>query len=199
LLQAAQDSEQLRLVFDAHTSIAFASGSILDVKSGRDIEIEQRGAKGREVWSATDREPESSWPAPTFDVEVVGEGKDAAVTIGLTHDIQSRVDEHIRKELGVVGRIIHCAIPSGAGQTAVKCGRHAFDIVESVARQVAQVRQANAFGHLHLFVAAPNVVTFFLGQRHSVLGPVTLYEYDFERSKTGGYEPSLSLPISFSR
>jgi hypothetical protein len=195
LLQAARESEQVRLVFDAHASIAFASGSILDVKCGRDIEIEQRGAKGREIWSATDRESETSWPAPAFETVIVGEGPEIAVTVGLTHDVRKQVGEFVPEQLPAVGRIINCTVPSGTGQTSVKCGRHAFDVVEAIIREVVAARRSSAFPHMHIFIAAPNVVTFFLGQRHALLGPVTLYEYDFEQSRGGGYLPSLLLSI----
>lgn len=198
LLQAAHDNERLRLVFDAHASIAFAAGSILDVKSGRDIELEQRGAKGREIWSATDRDQDTSWPKPVFDTTVLRDGSDIAVAVSITHDVRKPVDELVRKELPAVGRIVHCGMPAGPSQTSVLCGRHAFNLVEDVLREVKVARQSTPFAHLHLFIAAPNVVTFFLGQRHALLGPVTLYEYDFESSLHGGYMPSLQLPIALS-
>ncbi|SAL09202.1 hypothetical protein AWB64_00101 [Caballeronia sordidicola] len=57
-----------------------------------------------------------------------------------------------------------------------------------------QKRHANR-PPLHLFIAAPNAFTFFLGQRQPGLGKITLYEYDFEGANGGGYKPSLSLPI----
>ena len=49
---------------------------------------------------------------------------------------------------------------------------------------------------IHLFVAAPNAFSFFLGQRQPSLGRIKLYEYDFEGLNGGGYRASLSLPIS---
>ena len=48
---------------------------------------------------------------------------------------------------------------------------------------------------LHLFVAAPNAFTFFLGQRQPGFGKTTLYEYDFEGTNGGDYKASLVLPI----
>lgn len=74
------------------------------------------------------------------------------------------------------------------------CGQHAFDLAEELALQINERR----IGHrppLHLFIAAPNAFTFFLGQRQPGLGKITLYEYDFEGANGGGYKPSLSLPI----
>ncbi|WKZ86969.1 SAVED domain-containing protein [Ralstonia pickettii] len=47
----------------------------------------------------------------------------------------------------------------------------------------------------HLFIAAPNALTFFLGHRQTGLGNATLYEYDFEGINGGRYKPPLSLPL----
>ncbi|WP_321928594.1 SAVED domain-containing protein [Burkholderia cenocepacia] len=49
-------------------------------------------------------------------------------------------------------------------------------------------------GRTHLFIAAPNAFTFYLGRHVHGLKPVTLYEFDFERHRSGTYEPSLSFP-----
>jgi hypothetical protein len=43
-------------------------------------------------------------------------------------------------------------------------------------------------------MAAPGAFSFFLGQRQTAIGPLTLYEYDFEGNRGGSYQPSLSLP-----
>jgi hypothetical protein len=47
---------------------------------------------------------------------------------------------------------------------------------------------------VHLFVAAPNAFTFFLGRHLQALKPVSLYEFDFGRDRDGSYERSLSYP-----
>jgi hypothetical protein len=54
---------------------------------------------------------------------------------------------------------------------------------------------AQRTGAIHLFMAAPNAFAFFLGQQAKPLGKIILYEFDFEQSKTGTYEPVISLPV----
>jgi hypothetical protein len=49
VLEAARANDRLRLVLDAHVSLAFAVGTVLDVKCGKAIEIEQRTG-GRRFW-----------------------------------------------------------------------------------------------------------------------------------------------------
>ena len=80
------------------------------------------------------------------------------------------------------------------GSTSVVCGQHAFDLAEALALQINHQRRVDR-PPLHLFIAAPNAFTFFLGQRQPGLGKTTLYEYDFEGANGGGYMASLVLPI----
>ncbi len=47
LLGAAKDQLRLRLALDAHVTLAFAAGSIINIKSGRHVELEQRGVGRR--------------------------------------------------------------------------------------------------------------------------------------------------------
>ena len=42
LLDSAKDENRLRLALDAHLTLSFAAGSVLNIKSGRIIELEQR-------------------------------------------------------------------------------------------------------------------------------------------------------------
>ncbi|MCP1908946.1 hypothetical protein J2R96_001426 [Bradyrhizobium elkanii] len=39
LLAAAKDQPRLRLALDAHVTLAFAAGSIINIKSGRQVEL----------------------------------------------------------------------------------------------------------------------------------------------------------------
>src|SRR5690606_18869166 len=53
LFAAAKDQPRLRLALDAHVTLAFAAGSVINIKSGRQVELEQRGTSKR-IWSADD-------------------------------------------------------------------------------------------------------------------------------------------------
>jgi hypothetical protein len=46
---------------------------------------------------------------------------------------------------------------------------------------------------LHLFIAAPNGFTFFLGQHQPVLGPTIIYEWDLEGVRSKSYCKGLTL------
>ena len=77
------------------------------------------------------------------------------------------------------------------------CGRHAFDLSESLTAEIKRLRDNESIrGNMHLFVAGPGAFTFYLGQQQPAMGPTTLYEYDFEGSQGGTYEPSLAFPVA---
>lgn len=192
LLDAARRHDRLRLALDAHASLAFAAGSVLDLKSGRVVELEQR-SPGRQIWTPDDQCPDPSWPAVEVERIALGsDGTEFALTVGFTHDIAEDVISYVGANLPTVGTVFVCRLAGGARADAVKCGRHAFDLAQRIA---SESRRA-AGAPIHLFVAGPNALTFFLGQRRALLGSVTLYEFDFEGTRTRSYQPSLTLPLT---
>jgi hypothetical protein len=194
LLAAASNTQHLRLILDAHITLAFAAGSVLNIKSGRNVEIEQRTIHSS-VWHASDMPRDPSWPGWAFDMEAVNESDgDMAVAVCLTHDVVPAVKAHIAASLPQASSLLIARPTCGVGARSVVCGQHAFDLAEGLALEINQRRLVNR-PPLHLFIAAPNAFTFFLGQRQPGLGKTMLYEYDFEGANGSGYKPSLSLPI----
>lgn len=194
LLEAAGQSERLALAVEAHASLAFAAGSILDIKSGRKVDLEQRSPI-REIWSADDKVPDGAWPRFSFRTETLETGSaDFAVAVGVTHDIGDAVRAYVLEE-GLAGQLLIAALPGRTGSQSLTCGRHALDLAGSLADEIAQKKRTTKAPMVHLFVSGPNAFTFFLGQRARQMGPVRLYEYDFEGGRSGSYAPSLTLPI----
>ena len=194
LQTAAIDNQHLRLILDAHITLAFAAGSVLNIKSGRNVEIEQRTVH-RHVWHSNEMPRDPSWPGWAFDLETVNESDgDMVVAVCLTHDVVPALKAHIAASLPFASSLLIARPTCGVGSRSVVCGQHAFDLAECLALEINQRRSVNR-RPLHLFIAAPNAFTFFLGQRQPGLGETTLYEYDFEGANGGGYKASLSLPI----
>lgn len=191
---ASENSERLRLALDAHISLAFAVGSILNIKSGRAIELEQR-VLSKAVWAADDSQPDPKWAHLDFEViEIDPLRTDLAVSVGITHDIKADVSTFVEQSLQTVGKILFCTPSTGPGARAVICGCHAFGLAEALARKVKELKTEETHNLNHLFIAAPNTFTFFVGQRQVALGPTRLYEFDFEGQRGGSYRPSLTLP-----
>ncbi|MTV39012.1 SAVED domain-containing protein [Duganella radicis] len=194
LQTAAKANEYLRLILDAHITLAFAAGSILNIKSGRNVEIEQRTVH-KNIWHASDMPSDPSWPQWEFDLQSLHESDgEMAVAVCLTHDVTAAVKAYVATTLPQASSLLIARPSGGAGARSVICGRHAFDLAESLALRLNQLR-VQSKPALHLFIAAPNAFTFFFGQRQPGLGKTALYEYDFEGSHGGGYTQSLRLPV----
>ena len=191
----ARRSDNLRLMVDAHVSIAFAVGSILNVKSGKSVEIEQR-TNGRQYWSRDDTPVDNSWAKVTFDEENLGSaGEDIAVSIALTHDIGTAVSSFVRKSQLPVKKILYCKPETGPSQRVLASGAHAFLIAETVAQKLYTTIQGRSDrNRVHIFIAGPNGFAFFLGQHQKTIGPCSIYEWDFEGQRGGGYSLGISLP-----
>jgi hypothetical protein len=187
IVAAAHANDHLRLVVDAHVSLAFGVGALLDVKSGKTIEIEQRTA-GRRFWAPDDLPEDPAWPGLTFAEEsLAGSGNDIAVAIGLTHDNGSAVRQFIQT-MPEIGHLVLVTPEGGPSRSSVKCGRHAAMLADAVtARLRATHRPDDGQRTTHLFMAGPNAFAFFLGQHHVALGPAAVYEWDFEGRRGGSY------------
>lgn len=196
LLGAARETERLRLVLDAHVTLAFAAGSVLHTKIGRVVELEQRSPT-RQLWAEDDCT--SSPAGPPFELkEVVIDARrpETAVAVAATHDITADVTFYIERSLPQVGRLLVFAPAGRPGPNSVLNGRHAFELAGSVAVEV-KARGCAASGETtHLFVAAPNGLTFHLGRHQLLMGRVRLYEFDFDGGQERSYKPSLTLPVS---
>ncbi|MGE3577214.1 MAG: SAVED domain-containing protein [Vicinamibacterales bacterium] len=195
LLRAATEDVRLRLALDAHSTLAFAAGSILNIKSGRYIELEQR-TLSRRFWSADDEEIRPEWASlASTVVELRAEQPDLAVAIGLTHDVETDVHAYVSKSLPSVGRLLILKPSTGVGPTSVACGAHAFQLADQATQTSCNARPTST-GTLHMFVAGPNAFAFFLGQRQAALGRLCLYEFDLEGGRDRTYRAALSLPPS---
>lgn len=190
LREAAHDGDRLRLALDAHATLAFAAGSVLDIKSGRAIELEQR-SPNRQIWSADDGELQDGWPVLETELREVGTGSEIAIAAGFTHDITKDVERFLAERLPDVGRLMLCEPSGGASPQSIRSGRHAANLATAL---VAALRSTSSAPRVHLFLAAPNALSFFIGQRRPQLGRLTLYEFDFEGGSDRTYRPSLALP-----
>lgn len=193
VLDAARTTDHLRVILDVHVSLAFAVGALINVKSGKHIEIEQR-SDGRRFWSMNDTPVDSGWLSFLTEEELIGNGQnEIAVAVGLTHDISRAVSSFVRENLNRVGRIIHFKPEDGASQQSVRCGHHAWMLSEVVMRHMQSVcGQGLRASLVHIFVAGPNGFAFFLGQHQQALGPTAVYEWDFDGQR-GGYSLGLSV------
>jgi hypothetical protein len=104
------------------------------------------------------------------------------------------VRRYCESALPGVGKVLILRPDSGSGARSVVCGRHAFELADAATNAIRTAKPDGA-DLTHLFVAAPNAFTFFLGQRQTALGAVRLYEFDFDGGRDRTYAAALTLPL----
>lgn len=201
-LHQIQEGIPLHLHLAAHSSLAFAAGFHLEAKSGLEITLVQRSAQNRtEEWRSDQAPPGPDWQGHRDPIGfgadsaplVSANSNDVAVALSATHLVAPDV-RHFLKESGLlVRRILEVTASPRPGPHAVHSGLHAFELASSLVRVLRSRNADERGGTIHLFSAAPNALMFYLGQQWGGLGPVQLYEYDFESGLPGAYAPSILL------
>ena len=187
LSSTVPDHDSLHLIVDSHASIAVATGRMLDVKSGRKLFVEQRVPNaGRQVWHFTEGQ---AGPSLTVAVDAAN-GGDVVLALSITHDVRSDVDTFCTRALPTAFRL-DARPENGPSAISIVGGAHAWQIVEQLARELRAIPGVPG-RPIHLFAAAPNALLVFLGQQLG-LRPLTVYEWDLEGNRGGGYQPGLTL------
>lgn len=190
LTEAAAKSNTLRLILDAHASIAYLSGSVYHVKTGLDVEIVQKGRVGTQVWRPDDG---SSGDSLQSEIRQVGREPDIAVAVSITQPVDNHVSRFVDRYLPEVGRLLLLAPPDGPGQRSVAGGEHAARMAEQASNIVRSIKAESPDATVHLFAACPNSFLYYLGQNHTALAPVVVYEFDFDRLGNKTYQPSFEI------
>ena len=192
LREAVKKSPKLRMILDAHASISFLAGAVLDLKSGVEMQLVQKGRVGTRTWRADDG---SGAKGSRFEIEEeqLARGRDIAIAISVSQPTVAQVRAYLAERLPVVGKFISCAMPAGPGQRSVAGGEHAAALAEQISNCVRVVKEKDPDAVIHIFAAAPNTLLFYLGQHHQAIAPCIVYEYDFDRRGNKTYQPSFTI------
>ncbi len=192
LRAAVRKSPKLRLILDAHASIAFLAGAVLDLKSAVEVELVQKGRVGARIWRGDDGTDNA--PA-RFDIaeERIGDGRHIAVAVNVAQPATAQALAYVRSNLTDVGRLISFTLPGGPGGRSVAGGGHAAALAEQISNHLRTVSAEDPDTMVHIFAAAPNSLLFFLGQHHQAVAPCIVYEFDFDRRAHKTYQPSFVI------
>lgn len=195
LLTNTSTKHAYQIFLDAHTSIAFAAGRILNSKSGINVfPVQRSSTDGTVLWDVklSSKRNYSNW---VITHEMVHENQyDSALVLNVTHNIYDDVVKFIKENNLSIGRIINCT-PSEVGATnfSIEDGTHATILANSVYQAIGQRSTVERRATLHIFASAPNAFMFFLGQCSVGFGKCILYEYDFEQKNSCTYSQSISF------
>jgi hypothetical protein len=188
---------QCNLYLSAHSSIAFAAGYELDPKSGTRVSLVQNTAAGRSIWdsSSVTASPDSN-PWRVSGTSTHPNGREVGIVLSVTHDASSEVLAHVQEHIPQLGHLLTFTISPDIGPMAVRDGDHAWILAQELVKTVRERHPMHTpTGPLHIFSAAPNGLVFLVGRLARSLGPIQLYEHDFESNWPSRYRKSLSLPI----
>jgi hypothetical protein len=191
LLRAAPLRErEHHLLLDCHSSIAFVAGYEAHRKSGAQLYPVQKGGPDT-LWRPDSGEAgASAWDQTIKERDPSSD--DIAVSVSVTRDVQGDVERFLDASAFPVRSHLDHRPTTGIGAKSVQGGAHAFALADGLSELIRKARQGR--GTVHLFSAAPNALLFFLAQHRAALGPIQLYEYDFDGERGGGYMPSVKLP-----
>jgi hypothetical protein len=190
LREAARKSPRLRLILDAHASIAFLAGAVLDVKSAVVVELVQKGRVGARVWRPDDGSVGGSFTVARHEI---GDGPAIAVAISVAQPTEAQVRKYIARDVPDAGRLLTFSLPEGPGHQKVTGGAHAAVLAEQIATVLRQEKGADPDAVAHIFPAGPNTLLFYLGQHHQSIAPCIVYEFDFDRRGNKSYHPSFII------
>ncbi len=197
IAESTKANNHYRIYLDTHNSISFATGYEIPAKAGVNIFPMQTTKEGRVFWEPNHSSKISSDELWNVNHKVINDDEnanDVALAVSVSRVVLQDVELYAEENLPSLGKIIDCKVNPNPGQTAIKDADHGFQLVEQLVNILSNrnINERNA--RLHIFASAPNAMLFWLGQQAHGLGSITIYEYDFETMKPGGYLPALKFP-----
>lgn len=166
LAASSSGARQLRLILDAHASIAFLAGTVLHVKSGVDVHLVQKGRVGARIWRADDGATGSRFRETLTRLET---GRDLAVLISAAQDVEPQARSYMSKHHVDVGTMLSFGLDGGPGQSSITGGGHAAALAEQVANAIRRVKADDREAVVHVFASVPNSMLFYLGQQQQAI------------------------------
>jgi hypothetical protein len=195
LADAVEQDRPLLLNLVAHSTVAFAAGYYFHTKTATKISLLQVTSGQTLRWSEKEgTQPQGLLWQPFTEIVLDPQLTDVAVAVEVTQNTSDAVRTYLSKDGPKLGRLITARIAGEPGKTRIESGVHAYQLAWQLHQWLKDHTGNHSQRRLHLFLSAPNGFLFFFGQLARSLGPVRLYEFDFEGTNHGTYEPSLGLP-----
>jgi len=183
------------LYLPLHTSLAFVVGRTMDSKYGAEINIFQPAPSSSvELWRLKKVESFKNGNPWAVEESTPGNpGNELAAAVSVTHNVLADVEDYVKNQQPGISPIIHLKL-TGPQPGTIKDEGHAYAAAYRAVVILRDKYRHSGASKLNLFLAAPNVFTFMLGQQSLLLpGNITLYEYDFDSKKLGAYIPTFTL------
>ena len=181
---------KLQLDIQAISSVAFLLGYLIESKLGVDVALLQSGTEWT-VRPSLLRKVQVEW---AFEDHSTDSGTDMAIIVSLAQDARQVARLFIDEYLSTVKHVFCATVQGGPNSQSLQDATEAFSLAGSLVVEARNQKVANCpNGRCHIFVAAPNAFSFYLGQAARVLGPISLYEYNFAQPDSCEYWASLFI------
>jgi hypothetical protein len=178
-----------------HTSLAFLLGRTIDTKLGAEINIfQQSPSSSFELWKLNRHGDSKSYDSWIVEEAATGNpGKELAAALSVSQPIRQGVETYVKNCHARISHLIHLALTVANPRSFIDEG-HAYEASHQAAIILRDACGKMEASGLNLFLAAPNVFTFMLGQQSLVLlKNITLYEFDPESGDSGKYTPAFTI------
>jgi len=178
--------------FEAHLSIVFMVGRLLNYKKGIDAFPIQKH-DGLKKWDPDNETYNKSnlWNIEEKDLN--NKGGDVALVIGITRKILYNVVKFIENKQLNIEQIAYFEIKENIGVDAVKNGAHGKKLANELSNVVSEKNFNDK--RIHIFASCPSGFMYYLGQRLINFNKITLYEHDFDKKTGDIYFKSFELPV----
>lgn len=189
-----KDSEY-QIALETSLSISFIIGRILNPKAGIKVIPIQKTLDGHSEWNRKENSQQSQKMFLIKKNTLNTDANDMVISIGITHDIDADVRDFIDNSELKVG-IYENFLLEDHGTDAIRNGAHAWALTKQINNEIGKRTGKLKRGTLHIFIAGPNSVMFYLGMQSIMYGKVQLYEYDVTPTQEygGSYYPTISFP-----
>ncbi len=190
-------NKQYELHFSTHLSIAFYLGYVLNSKQGYHIFPMQRNVMTNETecWTS-DSSDRKRYPTGELVIREEGNGIDSVLVLGFPNNIMDAVKDYFQENPITYSKVFEYQYDSDEnGEKFIENGNHAWSIVNYICNELDRRTLQEKRGTLHIFAKAPAAMMFMLGQKASSFGKVQMYEYDFDKTNTCTYSPSIQCKM----
>lgn len=186
-------TREYHIALETLLSVSFTVGRILNPKSGIKVAPVQKTLDGHVDWKRDDV-GELEYDKFTVFSEMLCDGaSDMAVSISVTHDINGGVRDFIESSGLKIG-LYKSFLLEKFGTDAIKNGFHAWQLAKQINSCICRRSGTLKRGRLHIFIAGPNSLMFYLGMQSMMYGKIQLYEFDVNRAHENMYYPTITFP-----